>query len=141
MLFDFLRRMKPDWLYSGLIAQGAVFTTMAVANIWLRNKPIAQYQFLFGDVNSFAGYLILQTGLLAGLWQGTRKLAWPAIASILFVVDSLLLVASWSRSGLVAYFATIFLCIVVFAAMWIQRQRRRNPLGDSPTPRRKVRDR
>src|SRR5262249_3511134 len=95
------------------------------ANIGFRNKQAVQYQFLFGDVNAFAGYLILQMGLLAGLSQTRRKLAWWAVASLLFGIDSLLLVASWSRSGLVAYFATIFLCMTVLAAVWIQEQHRR----------------
>jgi O-antigen ligase len=116
MLFDQLRKMRPISLYYPLVAQGAVFAAMSLINIWLRKKPVMVYQFLFGDVHAFAAYLILQTGLLAGLWRNKRKLFGLASAFALFPAYSLLLVASYSRSGLIAYFAIILLYIGILAA-------------------------
>lgn len=122
MFFDFLREMKPRWLYYALIAQGTLFASMAAGNIWLRSKQVLQYQFLFGDVNAFAAYLILQIGLVAGLWKRRRSVAgWTGIIALLSI-DSLLLVASWSRAGLAAYFAMIFLCVSVLVASWIYQR-------------------
>ena len=107
MLFDFFRTMKSSSLYYALLTQGVVFAAMTVGNIWLRKKSVFEYQFLFGDVHAFAAYLVLQIGLLAGLWRRSTNLVLRGATCGLLVIYSLLLVASYSRSGLLAYVAMI----------------------------------
>src|SRR5207253_2684922 len=116
IFFDFLRTMKPSALYYALAAQGILFAAMTIGHIWLRTRPLGDYyQFLFGDIHSFASYLVLQVGLLAGFWRTRLKFFSTCLLCILFIVYSLLIVASFSRTGLTAYFAIIiaFLAILL----------------------------
>jgi O-antigen ligase len=119
ILFDFLRRMPSGHLYWVLLAQGALFTSMCIVNIWFRHKTVLLYEFLFGDVHAFAAYLVLQIALLVGLCWRERTFSRCIAASVLFLLNSLLLVASYSRSGLVSYFVVLSICLVYCVVGWI----------------------
>jgi hypothetical protein len=113
MLFDWVRRINARALYYALIAQGAIFGAMCAANIVIKQKSLVQYHFLFGDIHSFAAYVILQIGVLTGLerekWTRGRKVA----PSVLLLLYSFLLAASASRTGLAVYFMILFISILI----------------------------
>src|SRR2546425_11653224 len=120
MLFDYLRRMKPRALHDALIVQGAIFGAMCIANIWLRKKSLAlQYEFLFGDVHAFAAYLVLQVALLLALWRARSGFAVKVVVYTLFAIYSLLIVASYSRTGLTVFFVMICIFVTALAVTWL----------------------
>jgi O-antigen ligase len=107
MLFDFLRRTNPVSLYYAMIAQGALMAGMSVANMWLRHKPFLYYEFIFGDIHAFAAYFSLQAGLLTGLVRKRVTVFKTSTAIVLFAMYSILLAASSSRTGMVAYIVIV----------------------------------